>query len=226
VAAAPPVTGEPFLSALSPQDADRLRALGGPRRHAAGSALFHEREPGDRVLLLLSGRVKLVTITPDGHDVVLGIRGPGDLIGEMSALDGADRGASAIALEPVEARAFTSSAFTSFLEQTPGAALALARLLSARLRDADVKRAEYLAMDTVGRVCARLVELSHRFGTPGPDGVVIDICITQEDLAGWTGSSREAVIRSLRTLREEGLIATGRRSITVLDADRLRKRAA
>jgi CRP/FNR family transcriptional regulator, cyclic AMP receptor protein len=226
VAVAPPVPGQPFLAALSPQDADRLRELGVPRRHPAGAALFHEREPGDRVLLLLGGRVKLVTITPDGREVVLAIREPGDLIGEMSALDGADRNATGIALEPVQARAIPTAAFTAFLERTPGAALALARLLAARLRDADRKRAEYLAMDTVGRVCARLVELSERFGVPDPQGVLIDAAITQEDLAGWTGSSREAVIRALRILREEGLIATRRRCITVLDAAGLRERAA
>jgi CRP-like cAMP-binding protein len=225
VATAPPLPGEPFLSALSPVDADRLRALGGPRRHPSGAALFHEGEPGDRVLLLLSGRVKLISITPDGHEVVLAIREPGDLIGEMSALDGADRGATAIALEPVQVRAMTTEAFTAFLDRTPGAALAVARLLAGRLRDADLKRAEYLAKDTVGRVSARLVELSERFGKAAPDGVLIDVSITQEDLAGWTGSSREAVIRALRTLRELGLIATRRRAITVLDLAALRERA-
>ena len=214
-----------FLDALGPEDADRLCSLGGPRRHGPGSALFHEREPGDRVLVLLTGRVKLVTVTPDGHEVVLAIREPGDLIGEMSALDGEDRVATAIALEPVEVRAIPNAQFTGYLERTPGAALALARLLCRRLRDADHKRAEHLATDTVGRVSARLVELAERFGTETADGVRIDVPITQEELAGWTGSSREAVIRALRTLRELGLISTGRRSVTILDLGALRERA-
>jgi CRP/FNR family cyclic AMP-dependent transcriptional regulator len=64
----------PFTDALAPEDAERLRLLGGRRRHAAGTALFREREPGDCVLIVLSGRVKLVTLTRDGHEVVLGIR--------------------------------------------------------------------------------------------------------------------------------------------------------
>jgi CRP/FNR family cyclic AMP-dependent transcriptional regulator len=216
----------PFLDALAPEDAGRLRALGGRRRYAAGTALFRERERGDCVLVVLSGRAKLVTVTRDGHEVVLAVREPGDLIGEMSALDGADRTATAIALEPVETRAIAIPDFIAFLESTPGAALLLARQLCARLRDADRKRAEYLALDTLGRVAARLVELAERFGSPGADGVVIEVSITQEDLAGWTGSSREAVIKALRKLRELGLITTGRRSVTVLDLDALRSRAA
>lgn len=64
----------PFMDALAPEDAERLRLLGGRRRHAAGMALCREREPGDCVLIVLSGRVKLVTLTRDGHEVVLGIR--------------------------------------------------------------------------------------------------------------------------------------------------------
>src|SRR5690349_1252809 len=106
----------PFLEALAPEDAGRLKDLGGRHTHPAGSALFREREPGDCVLVLLSGRVKLVTLTRDGDEIVLGVRQPGDLIGEMSALDGADRTATAIALEPVEAQTITVPDFTGFLQ--------------------------------------------------------------------------------------------------------------
>jgi CRP-like cAMP-binding protein len=74
-------------------------------------------------------------------------------------------------------------------------------------------------------VAARLVELAERFGTSADDGIVIEMHFTQEDLAGWTGSSREAVIKALRALRGLGLIATGRRSVTVLDLEGLERRA-
>jgi CRP-like cAMP-binding protein len=98
-------------------------------------------------------------------------------------------------------------------------------MVAGRLRDADSKRIEYLAQDTVGRVCSRLVELAERFGAPEADGVHIELAITQEDLAGWTGSSREAVIRALRALRELGWIETRRRGVTQLDVEQLRRRA-
>jgi CRP/FNR family cyclic AMP-dependent transcriptional regulator len=74
-------------------------------------------------------------------------------------------------------------------------------------------------------VCARLVELADRFGATSDDGARIDVSITQEDLAAWTASSREAVIRALRTLRELGWIATRRRGITLVEVEMLRRRA-
>jgi CRP/FNR family transcriptional regulator, cyclic AMP receptor protein len=213
-----------FLDALSEGQVGDLRALGRSRRYPMGSRLFNEREPGDAVLVLLSGRVKLSCATETGREALLGIREPGELIGEMSAIDGAVRSASATALEPVEVLSLSSAAFVGYLDRTPGVALVLVRMLNRRLRDADRKRIEFLAQDTVGRVCSRLVELADRFGEAGEGGTHIDLAITQEDLAGWTGSSREAVIRALRTLRELGWIATRRRGVTLLDVEMLRRR--
>ena len=215
----------PFLDALSREQADALRALGRRRRHDPGEPLFHEHEPGDSVLILLAGRAKLSSVTESGREALLGIRDPGELIGEMSALDDAPRMATAIALEHVEVLVIPRSAFVAFLDKTPGVAMVLVRTLNRRLRDADRKRIEFLAQDTVGRVCSRLVELAERFGEFGGEGVHIDLVISQEELAGWTGSSREAAIRALRSLRELGWIATSRRSITVLDLAELRRRA-
>jgi len=214
-----------FLDALSQEQVDALRAIGRTRRYASGERLFLEREPGDAVLVLQSGRVKLSSITDGGREALLGIRDPGELIGEMSAIDEVPRSATATAMEPVEVLALSSQAFIAYLERTPGVALVLVRVLNRRLRDADRKRAEFLAQDTVGRVCSRLVELADRFGQLGDDGTHIDLAITQEDLAGWTGSSREAVIRALRTLRELGWIETRRRGVTLLDVEMLRERA-
>jgi CRP/FNR family cyclic AMP-dependent transcriptional regulator len=214
-----------FLDALSEGQVADLRALGRSRRHAVGDRLFNEREPGDAVLVLVSGRVKLSCVTEAGREAVLGIREPGDLIGEMSAIDRAPRSASATAMEPVEVLALSSDAFVGYLDRTPGVAMVLVRMLNRRLRDADDKRIGFLAQDTVGRVCSRLVELADRFGETGDDGTHIDLAITQEDLAGWTGSSREAVIRALRTLRELGWIATRRRGVTLLEVELLRRRA-
>ena len=74
-------------------------------------------------------------------------------------------------------------------------------------------------------MCSRLVELADRFGAPEGDGIHIELAITQEDLAGWTGSSREAVIRALRALRELGWIETRRRGVTLLEVEQLRRRA-
>jgi CRP-like cAMP-binding protein len=214
-----------FLDALGEGQAGALRAIGRTRRYETGAPLFLERDPGDAVLVLESGRVKLTCSTDGGREALIGIREPGDLIGEMSAIDGVPRLATAIALEPVEVLVLSGPAFVAFLERTPAVALVLVRLLNRRLRDAARERIEFGALDTVGRVCSRLVELADRFGAAEAGGVRIDVAITQEELAAWTASSREAVIRALRTLRELGWIETRRRGITLLEVDSLRRRA-
>jgi CRP/FNR family transcriptional regulator, cyclic AMP receptor protein len=214
-----------FLDALGEGHAAALRALGRVRRYPVGATLFHERDPPDAVFVLQSGRVKLTCATDGGRDVLLGIREPGDLIGEMSAIDEVPRVASAVALGPVEVLILSSQAFVAYLDRTPSVALVLVRLLNRRLRETARERIEFQALDTVGRVCSRLVELADRFGAAGEDGSGIDVSITQEELAAWTASSREAVIRALRTLRELGWIETRRRGITLVEVESLRRRA-
>lgn len=196
------------------------------RNYSRGSALFHERQVSDRVVVILSGRVKLSRVSEDGTEVVFAIRDAGDLLGEQSAIDGEPRSATAIALEPVEALVVSTRDFIVFLEKSPNAALQMTRMLSRRLRDADRKRFEFASQDSVGRVAARIVELAERFGSPVEGGVQIDLPISQEELAGWTGCSREAVSKALQTLRAPGWIETRRRHITVLDLEAVRRRAA
>jgi CRP-like cAMP-binding protein len=195
------------------------------RSYPRGSALFHERQVSDRVVVILSGRVKLSRISEDGTEVVFGIREAGDLLGEQSAIDGEPRSANGIALDPVEALVVPTRDFILFLEENPRAALQITRMLSRRLRDADRKRFEFASQDSVGRVAARIVELAERFGSAVDGGVQIELPISQEELAGWTGCSREAVSKALQTLRAPGWIETRRRHITVLDLEAVRRRA-
>jgi CRP/FNR family transcriptional regulator, cyclic AMP receptor protein len=215
-----------FLGALDSSQRAALRDRGIPRRFRKGQALFHEGGQSDRVLLLLEGRVKVSTVTGAGREVVLAFRGPGDLLGELSALDGGPRSASVTAIEPVEGLAVTTADFTAFLRAHPEVALMLLGTIGRRLRDADRKRVEFGAHDTVGRVAARLVELAERYGEPDPRGVRIALPLSQEELAGWTGSSREAVSKALQSLRRTGWVATERRRITVIDLEALRRRSA
>jgi CRP/FNR family cyclic AMP-dependent transcriptional regulator len=196
------------------------------RRFRKGGVLFSEGEASDRVALLLEGRVKVASLSDDGDEYLLAIRGPGDLVGELSAIDGNPRSATVSAAEPVEALIVEASAFRRFLIGHPPVALHLLEVISRRLRDSDRKRVEFGAFDTLGRVAGRLVELSERFGQPSPQGIRLAIPLTQQELGGWIGASREAVSKALRTLRSQGAIQTARGVITVLDLDALRRRAS
>jgi CRP/FNR family cyclic AMP-dependent transcriptional regulator len=206
-----------FWSALDPATASALLERGTVCSYARGRTLFHEGQVPDRVLLLRSGCVKVGLVTAGGREVVLAFRGPGELVGELSALDGEPRSATIVAVEPVEALALTQQAFRAFLAGHPPAALALLRMLSLRLREADAQRIEFSTFTTMGRVAARLLELSDRFGREENGRIRISLPITQEELAGSTGSSLESVGRALQTMRSLKCIETRRRDIQVLD---------
>ena len=211
-----------FWANLDPQDADALMRRGSVRSFARGQALMHEGQVRDRVLLLREGRVKVYCTTASGKEVVLGVRGSGDLVGELAAIDDDPRSASVLALEPVEALVFSANEFRNFLLEHPAASLVLLRTLSRRLREADGKRIEFAAYTTIGRVARQLLELSERFGEVSGDEIIVELPLSQEELAGWTGMSIESVSRALQTMRSLGWIETGRRKIRILQLDRLR----
>jgi CRP/FNR family transcriptional regulator, cyclic AMP receptor protein len=215
-----------FLDLLEADDRREFEARAGHRRFKVGATLMHEGAPGNEVVVVLTGRVKVSVTTADGREIVLSFCGPGELLGDLAVIDDGPRSGTAEAMEPVEALAVAAPDFRALIDGRPGFASAVLRNLVRRYRDADRRRVEFAAAQTLGRVGARLIELSDRHGEPVEDGITITLPISQEELAGWTGSSREAVAKALQTLRELGCIRTERRRITVLDEDRLRAQAA
>jgi CRP/FNR family transcriptional regulator, cyclic AMP receptor protein len=216
---------ETFLEALTPEEVADLRASGRERHYDANVALFHEGDDGGSVIVLLAGRAKLTVPSSSGREVIVAVRGPGDLLGELAALVEAPRSATVATIEPVDALIMAGSAFASFLERNSRVALVILRMVAERLLYADLQQAQFATHDVVGRVAHRLVELTERFGVDAEEGIVLDVPLSQEELAGWTGASIEATAKALRQLRSLGWIATGRRSIEVNDLAALRGRA-
>jgi CRP/FNR family transcriptional regulator, cyclic AMP receptor protein len=211
---------------LAPGAFEALRAVGHMRRYRRGEAIMHERQVPDSVVVVCRGHVKLTRDAGEGREALLAIAGPGEVLGELSAIDAEPRSATAIALEDVEALEVAASAFTALLERGPELSRHLLEVLSARLREAGVMRAEFAALDSVGRVCARLVELSERFGQPAEEGVRIEMPITQDELAEWAACSHEATGKALRALRDLGWIETSRGVITIRALNELRSRSS
>jgi CRP-like cAMP-binding protein len=162
------------------------------------------------------------SVASNGREIVLSVRGPGDVIGELSALDGAPRSATALALGEVEATAASGSTLLSALRDHDSA-MELLRVVAARLREADRKRLEFATLDTLGRVAWRLQELGERFGRETADGIEVELPLSQEQLASWCGASREATVKALTALRALGCIATARRSVLIRDLEALRR---
>jgi CRP-like cAMP-binding protein len=156
--------------------------------------------------------------------VVLALRGPGELIGEMAALGAGRRTATAIALEEVEAGFLRGSALVGFLREHPDAGIVVIRMIVRRLADATRDVVDLATQDSVGRLAKRLVDLSAEHGKVGSGGAQIELALTQDELARWTGATRETVSRALRLMRQLGWVTTNRKTITVLDPGALRDR--
>jgi len=214
----------PFLRQLAREDAEALLALLRRKRVTRGAPVLRAGSAGDDMVVLLDGRVKLVAFGAEKREVVLGIRRPGELIGEMAALGGQRRTATAVAVEDAEIGTLQAEQFRAYLAEHPGAALILIRMLVHRLTEATSEVVDLATQDSIGRVARRLLELAADHGAPAAEGTRIDLSLTQDELASWTGATRETVSRALRLMRRLGWVATDNRSITVLDPAALRER--
>src|SRR4249919_3446571 len=114
-----------FMARLRPADREELTARARTRRWPAGASLFLEGEQSSTVVVIASGRVKVFSLTEDGEEVLLAVRGQGALLGELSAVDGLPRSASVAALEPVVAHVLSVDVFRDFLTTHAAVALVL-----------------------------------------------------------------------------------------------------
>lgn len=210
------------LDALSPREVSSLLAIGRRRSFAAGEALTVEGQRTADVYVLLHGRVRVVASTRDGDEVLVAIRGAGDVLGELAAFDPAPRSATVSALEAVEAVVVPAARFVPFVESRPELMRHLLQVLTRRLRTANQRLVGHRSQDTVTRLARQLLELAARYGRAEPEGLRLDVPLSQEQLASLIGSSREAVNIALRRLREAEILETARMRITVTDVDALR----
>jgi CRP-like cAMP-binding protein len=216
-----------FLDMLDPDDRAALLRAGRPQRYRAGTPIILQGDRSDTLFVIRSGSVKVTLATFDGHEILLTVLGPGEVFGEFEAIDrnGGPRDASVVALEPVDCRVFTPDELQDYLMSHPRVAYELLRTLIQRLRAADRRRTDSGSADVGHRLARFLLELADERGRPGPGGIDIELPVTQGELASQIAASRESAVRALTRLRAQGLISTGRRRITIRDADGLRKYA-
>src|SRR5947207_3288215 len=214
-----------FLALLGDDERRALEEIATTRRASRGQVVLAQGQVPDHIIVLRSGHAKVVASGPEGDEVVLTFRGAGALLGEQAVVDGAPRAAGVVAVEPLEMLVVPASAFRRYLGERPEVTMKLVSMLSRRLRDSDRQLVRFATSDTLGRVSARLVELCEDHGETRDGGVHVTLPLTQEDLAGWTGSSIESTAKALRVLRRLHWITTARRSITVHELEALRQRA-
>jgi CRP/FNR family transcriptional regulator, cyclic AMP receptor protein len=207
----------PFLGALTPPERASFDAAGEVRRYSDGETIFRQGDPAAGVLAIISGRVKVSVVGAGGREVVLQFPGSGALVGELATLSGGRRAATVSAIGDVEALSLSTESFRRFISAYPRVAGLVVEHVTSQLAEADRQLVDLATRDVTGRVAARLVELADQAASGDQNTVRISLSLTQDDLAAWTGASREAVAKALQQLRELGWVQTGRREITVLD---------
>lgn len=186
--------------------------------YVRGEQIFHEDEPSSYVAFIQVGTVKIVRRRPDGADMILALRGPNDLIGDMAAVSGLPRSAGAVAMSAVEARLLTAEAFERFVRSDTEVSWTLIAYLASRQRDTEDRRVDQASATVAHRVAAELLDLAER----QQDGHATQgFPVSQGELAEVVGASREAVAKALSDFRRQGLITTGRRRVSIVDRERL-----
>jgi CRP/FNR family transcriptional regulator, cyclic AMP receptor protein len=210
-----------FLGGLPASTRAAMLGLGTPRWYDPGRILLREGEWGSHVLLLVTGFVKVTAISPEGYLSLLSIRTGGDLVGELASLDGESRVATVTAAGRVLARVVGQAAFRRCLTEYPDAALAVSGSVGAKLRWATRRRIDFGGREVHVRLARVLVELAATYGTEGSAGTVIEVPLSQPELAALVGAAEPTVHRALAALRREEVVATGYRRIVVCDRERL-----
>ncbi len=210
-----------LLKHLPDQDLDRLAQLATTKRFQSGEAVFMKGDPGNSMMAVLSGRVRICAYSAGGREVVLNVIGPGEVFGEIAMIDGGERTADAFAMEVTELLVLSRRDFMPFLTQNPSVCVKLLEVMCRRLRWTSEQLEDVNFLDLRSRLAKRLLYLTdHQLGAGG-DAKSADLRISQHMLASMIGTSREAVNKQLRFWEEEGVIDVRRGSITVLSRDRL-----
>jgi CRP/FNR family transcriptional regulator, cyclic AMP receptor protein len=215
----------PLFEALSAEDAAALRRGIIDVQLDRGERLFSEGDDGDKLYIILTGKIKLTKAAPDGRENLLSVHGPGEMFGELSLFDPIPRTSSATAVTSARLAGLAHDDLRAWLSTRPAVAMHMLQALAQRLRRINDVKADLVFTDVPGRVAKALLDLAERFGVQTPEGLQVNHDLTQEELAQLVGASRETVNKALADFTARGWIQLAAKSVLVTDTDRLRKRA-
>jgi CRP-like cAMP-binding protein len=191
----------------------RIRAQAHTKSLGAGELFFSEGDPAEAFFVLTSGRVKLTQLTPEGHQIVLRIIGPGDAFGGAGAFGDLTYPISAEAVEPAVALVWSSRTMRQVLESEPKVTLNALQFVADRLHDLQRRYRQAMTERVERRVARALLRLVQEAGRRVDAGVEIDFPISRQDLAEMTGTTLYTVSRLLSSWEERGIVRSGRQRI-------------
>jgi CRP/FNR family cyclic AMP-dependent transcriptional regulator len=206
-----------FWGMLDASDRAALQDAATSVEFAPGSVICHQGDRSRNVLVVSRGRVRVSRLAVTGEETLLAVRGPGEIIGELAAVDGRHRSATLVAMDPVSGMVVSASALESLCRARPGITWAVLRVVVSRQR-ATGDQQDLRTGPSLHRVGAMLLNLAHREA----DDLIATVPLSQQELAGIAGISRETLARTLKVLREAGIILTRRNGIKILREEELR----
>lgn len=196
---------------------ERISALVVSRRVKAGEVLFMKGDEGDALYMVVTGQVRISTTGPGGRAVILTMMGPGDVFGEIALLDGMPRTADAIAIAPTRLVMIQRRGFIALLEQEPGLALHLLKLLCERVRRTSEQVEDSALLPVSGRLAKRLLVMAELDGEVVSGGVRVRLQPSQDELGQTLGISRVCVNQHLQRWRKNGWIGLTRGHVMICD---------
>lgn len=210
---------------LSKEELEALLAYGATMRFRAGETIFQRGNPGESMMVVLSGRVKISNYSADGKEAVLNFIEPGGVFGEIALLDGKPRTADAAAMAPSELFVLRRRDLLPFLKARPQVAIRLIEVLCAKLRHATSMVEDIMLLNMGPRIARALLRLAEEHGRKRGGAIRLDLKLSQRELGAYVGLARENINRQLKLWREKGLIAIEAGGITILDEEGLRRAA-
>lgn len=216
----------PLFRRLGGDDLERLARVALLLSWERGETLFDEGDPSDQFLVVTSGRVKVLKVTPDGRHLILEIFGPGDPVGAVAVYEERPYPATGIALEPLEAVSIPRRDFFALLDAHPTLVRGLLLAMTRRLVELTLRLADLTGGRIETRVARLFSKLAEKLGQPnGQGGVFIPLALSRQELADLIGTTIETCIRVMSRWGKEGIVETGSDGFTILDPDRLEELA-
>jgi len=221
----------PIFAELQQEQLQSLAEKLRPRNYQRGEVIFHQDDPGDRLHIIVDGRVKISIASEDGREKDIAHFQSGECFGEMALLDGSSRSATATAVEPTETLVLLRQDFLAFFREHIEVAVEITSMLARRLRNVNQMLGDMVFLDAPTRLAKRLLELARTYAKDsdkkGPkdleDMGPIVVPLSQDELGRLVGATRETVSRSLNSLRRQGILTASYRRIVITNLKALKR---
>lgn len=210
---------------LDPTDLGELATVCVPRSFRRDQYLMYQGDPGDHLVVVVDGLVKITVTSDRGDEMVLATLGAGEVLGELSVIDQGPRSASVVAVRRTTTLVVTRTALITAMQHSPALLDALLRTLGGLVRRLTEQASDLVFLDLGGRIAKLLVQRAERESQAPGRRLAVDLNVTQTELAQMVGASRPAVNRVLQSLVGRGWISLDGKTIEILDAPALRRRA-